>query len=137
MLQWRDLRQRLHSLLGLPPNAFQLLPMERGPLHDEAECPRRELPPHYTSILDSDVCLELRVLGVEVRRRMVVKVHVDGDAEELRDLGQAGARGGVEGSSANLASTGPPGARFPLLTGRPEASCAVAVGGHPEASRAT
>jgi hypothetical protein len=43
---------------------------------------------------------------VEVRRRMVVKVHVDGDAEELRDLGQAGARGGVEGSSGNLASTG-------------------------------
>jgi hypothetical protein len=65
--------------------------MERGPFHDEAECPRRELPPQYTSVLDSDVRLELRVLGVEMRRRMVLKVHVDVDAEELGDLGQADA----------------------------------------------
>lgn len=64
--------------------------MERRPLNDEPEGPRRQLSTYYTQILDLDHRLELRILRMEVRRRMIVIVHVDGDAEELGDLWQAG-----------------------------------------------
>jgi hypothetical protein len=42
-------------------------------------------------VVDSDMALELGVLCMEVRRWMILEVHVDRDAEELRDLGHSGA----------------------------------------------
>lgn len=56
------------------------------PLDRETESARREPPVEDLEAPNRNLDLEFAVHGVEVRRVMVVEVHLDNDPEEPRDL---------------------------------------------------
>jgi hypothetical protein len=61
--------------------------MQGSPLDHQRERPRREPASQDRMIPDADHDLAPGVSGVKVRSRMVVRVHLDDDAEEATDLG--------------------------------------------------
>ena len=71
--------------LGALPVRQQFVAVKVQPLVDEAPSRPGEVATKERSVIDAHQCLVLAVDGVEVRRSMVLPVHVDHDPVELAE----------------------------------------------------
>lgn len=85
LLKWFDSLQRPLGLRSLPVlNEFRLV--KRGPLDDEAHRPWRESPGEHRKPLNVNQRHIVPILGMKMRRIVVVEKHLDHDAEEAADF---------------------------------------------------
>jgi hypothetical protein len=66
-------------------STINFCPILRGPVQHERPSARRQAPLYHLKRLQPDHGLERVVLGVKVRRRMVVEEHAGDDAKKLAD----------------------------------------------------
>ena len=85
LLQGRN-RLRPAPALGHLPAAPKLIAMERGPFKHECQGPTWELATVDFQRFDENQRLRARVLGMKVRRLMIIIEHLDHDAKKPADL---------------------------------------------------
>jgi hypothetical protein len=106
------LRQRVDRLGGAAvrcarPVCFELATVQSGPLCDEFERTSRQMTHQHVAAPDRDHRVVLGVLGMEMRRFVIVEVHRDRDAVEEADPGHlAMMTGAWDGSVGSAASSG-------------------------------
>ena len=122
------LRQRVDGLgrtpiLGPLPVDFQLIAVETRPLGHKLKRPTRETADQHLIAADQDRRVMLGVLGVEVRRVVVVEVHRHDDPVEEADAGHgaimsATADGEWPGASTSIRCLGGNSEADPALAAR-------------------
>lgn len=68
------------------PVVFEFVTVKGGPLGDEGECSWREAASEHLAGLDRDGDLMSRVPSGEVRRQVIIRVHLNDDSVEAADL---------------------------------------------------
>jgi len=77
-----NLFQRLADL-SQPPITFQLLTVNSSPLRNQGLGAGRKLALHQLTGVHGHYCLVLTIDGVEMRRAMIVVIHIDRDTVKV------------------------------------------------------